>query len=190
MPMTRRLFALALVLLFALLPVRAEGTAAGYLNGREVFRVSYDEKLLTLDSEYYRHESTEDYFWQFILYNDFISVDCGIDVTSGDKSLFGMQPDEVDEYGLSLRNMYDGIGYTGEYLGAKYVPVTNGGRRAYVPFVMIRLSKAGEPDGYYAETVAHGYAIWFDCAREDRTVSDADALKLLEALLDSFSPVL
>ena len=50
MPMTRRLFALALVLLFALLPVRAEGMAAGYLNGRGGFRVSYEEKLLGLGS--------------------------------------------------------------------------------------------------------------------------------------------
>ena len=188
--MKKMVCAFVALFLIALAYATAEEKATGYLNGKEVFFVTFDEKQLTVDNEYYRHENKEDYFWQFILYNRDISIDCGIDVTAGDRSLFKMTSAEVDEYGRSLENMYDGIGYKGEYMGARYIAVTDGARRAYVPFVTVRLSKAGEPDGYYAETVAHGYAIWFDCAREDKTVSDAEALALLKAILDSFTPVI
>ena len=178
---------LAIVLLLSLTAL-SEATVFGQLEKRQVFSVRYDEKLLELDTEYFSDTSDEYTVWQFILYNDHVSIDCTIDIYDDDMSLFLMSENEIDAYGQTLTDVFPG--FSGKYTGIHYVRVSDGRREARLPFVTLRYSKKGEPDSFYAETVAHGVSIWFDCQRMDSTLSDEKAQALLNALLDSFSPVL
>ncbi len=184
----RKLLLCALVCAFLCGAACAEGTAYGSLNGARVFSVKYDDAFFKLDTESYLDTGNKDTFWQFMLYSDQIYIDCNIDDYGKDISLFEMSESEIDEYGRGLVDIFRG--YTGKYTGIRYVRVSDGKHQAKLPFVTLTFSRYGEPDGYYAETVAHGYCIWFDCEREGMRVSDWKAQELLETLIDSFAPIL
>ena len=185
----RRILACCIALALMLsLTALSEATAVGKLDNKQVFSVSYDEKLLELDTEYFSDTSDEYSVWQFILYNDHVSIDCTIDLYDDDMSLFLMSEDEIDAYGQTLTDVFPG--YSGQYTGIRYVLVSDGQHKARLPFVTLRFSKKGEPDSFYAETVAHGNSIWFDCQRIDPSMSEEEAQALLNALLDSFTPIL
>ena len=165
-----------------------ESSARGSISGKEMFKISYDDAFLACDTQTYLYENGDGYFWQFMLYNEDIYIDCAIEEAGDDVSLYLLDESDIDFYGETL--IYAFNDYAAKYTGIRYVTVTNGSKTALLPFVTFELTYEDYPVSYYAETATHGYAIYFLCEREAYAISDEAARELFFSVLDSFEPIL
>lgn len=161
----------------------AEASYTARVGERELFTVTYDDSLLTMDDETYSGDSTDDFEWFMILSSQDFAIDCGASRYSEDEneSLYLMAQDAQDEYlkSFSAGSAPSSLSFIETY------PVSAGG--VSVPFVVTSYSDAEYGDSYIAFTILGGYEIYFEAYGADGENTDA-ILSALKTLIDSFVP--
>lgn len=175
----KRLAALTLAILLALAlaaPALADTYAAG-----QYFTVDYPDDL-TLDDATYTGDTTNDYIWLFMLYNDQHVIDASLSPATGyeNVSLYEATQEERDAY---LADMLDA------YADSNAVFVDTLTTVSGFPFYIYTMDD-GDGAYYYAQTIINGTSVDLCAYYQDvETAPDQALLDKLAEVLITLRPV-
>lgn len=185
---TRSVIACALALCVLISgAARADSLAMGYWNDIPVFVVEYDDKLFDIDYDDRLYENEENYIWQFVLYNDSVYIDFGIEYLSeyANTRFFDMDDNALMEYAEDIADYWP----ASKFVEIMRVKVTNAAQTAYIPFVILMFTYKDGSKTYFAETITNGYSIFAEMSEgREHTLNDDD-LNTLKSILSSFAPI-
>lgn len=178
----------AVMLLFVC--AQAEETLYGALNGTKIFSVKYDEKQMKPDTTNYVSANTDDFKWLFSLKNDTNTIDCCLEYVPGYREFSSyLASDELFQRYISSLNMSNEKSEN-RYVKTYCVTAHNGEKSALIPFAVVKIyDLKNEWDSYYAETVSHGWTIWFEVYKTQGEDVDENDLQCLENILKTFEPI-
>ena len=168
----------------------AEKTAKGSFGGKDMFSIRYDENLYQYDDEYYNNLNTQTSEWQFMLWKEDVAITCTVEYWREWKNYSTFQASDAENMEYFQTVMEDSYSdCRSEFIETYRVNVSNGSKTASLPF-LIYMVEYGEGDvTYFAETVTHGYSIYFEVFDSDNGGEKDSRLQLIHDILNTFQPL-
>lgn len=160
-----------------------------FLDETHIFTVEYDPSVYTIDTQSAADENTPESIWFFSLESDDYFIDCNMEYEAelSDFSLYLADEDEIMDYARFLCDAYKDSNC--EYVETHSVTAVNGAKSARLPFIILHMRDEEYGETYYAETVSHGYCIYFEIYDQYIARPNADKKQALMSLINTFTPI-
>lgn len=168
----------------------AEKTVKGSFGGKDMFSIRYDETRFQFDDEYYDDMNTKLSEWQFMIWKDDVAVTCTVEYWREWENYSTFQASEEENMNYFKTVMEESYSdCETQFIETYLVGVTNGKASAALPFLIYTVEYSEGDITYFAETVTHGYSVYFEVFDDVEANEKVNCLQLLHEILDTFQPL-